>query len=193
MFRRVGFGHDSLPGLAFARVMLNSRENSMNSWLGLDWNEMFALSMPMAEIVIRGSAMYWFLFLTFRFVIRRDVGSVGIADILLLVIVADASQNAMAGEYTSVTDGMVLVGTLIGWNMLLDWLSFRFKAFRRFAEPSVLYLVRDGRMLRRNMRREFISEDELWAKLRYAEVTDLAQVKLAALEADGEISVIKYE
>lgn len=165
----------------------------MSSWLGLDWNEMFGLSVPMMELIVRGSAMYWFLFVVFRFVIRRDVGSVGIADILLLVIVADASQNAMAGEYTSVTDGMVLVGTLIGWNMLLDWLSFRYKAFRRFAEPTVLYLVRDGCMLKRNMRREFISEDELWAKLRHAEVTDLAQVKLAALEADGEISVIKFE
>jgi len=165
----------------------------MGNWLGLDWQEMFGLSMPMLELIVRGSAMYWFLFLTFRFVIRRDVGSVGIADILLLVIVADASQNAMAGEYKSVTDGMVLVATLIGWNVLLDWLSFRSKTFRRFAEPSVLYLVRDGHMLKRNMRREFISEEELWAKLRHAEVTDLAQVKLAALESDGEISVVKYE
>jgi uncharacterized membrane protein YcaP (DUF421 family) len=165
----------------------------MHGWLELDWQGMFALSMPALELIVRGSAMYWFLFLTFRFVIRRDVGSVGIADILLLVIVADASQNAMAGEYRSITDGIILVATLIGWNILLDWLSFRFKAFRRFAEPTVLYLIRDGRMLKRNMRREFISEDELWAKLRHAEVTDLAQVKLATLEADGEISIIKYK
>lgn len=165
----------------------------MTGFLGLDWQEMFALSMPVLEIVVRGSAMYWFLFVIFRFLIRRDVGSVGIADILLLVLVADASQNAMAGEYRSVSDGMILVATLISWNMLLDWLSFRFKAFRRFAEPSVLHLVRDGRMLRRNMRREFITEEELWAKLRHAEVSDLAQVKLATLEADGEISVIKHK
>lgn len=165
----------------------------MNGWLGLDWHEMFALSLPAMELVIRGSAMYWFLFLIFRFVIRRDVGSVGIADILLLVIVADASQNAMAGEYRSVSDGMVLVATLIGWNILLDWLSFRFRFFRRFAEPSVLCLVRNGHMLKRNMRREFITEDELWAKLRQAGVTELQQVKLANLEADGEISIIKRD
>jgi uncharacterized membrane protein YcaP (DUF421 family) len=180
----------SCPGGA---VLLDSREITMSNWLGLDWHEIFALSMPATEIIVRGSAMYWFLFLIFRFLVRRDVGAVGIADILLLVIVADASQNAMAGEYRSVTDGVILVSTLIGWNMLLDWLSFRCKAFRRFAEASTLCLIRDGRMLMRNMRREFISEDELWAKLRQAGVTELRQVKLANLESDGEISVIKNE
>jgi uncharacterized membrane protein YcaP (DUF421 family) len=88
----------------------------MSSLFEVDWGELFGLSMPLAEIVIRGSAMYWFLFLVFRFVVRRDVGAVGIGDLLVLVIVADAAQNAMAGEYKSVTDGIVLVSTLIGWN-----------------------------------------------------------------------------
>lgn len=163
----------------------------MNGWLGIDWHEIFSISMPVMELIVRGSAMYWFLFLIFRFLIRRDVGAVGVADILLLVIVADASQNAMAGEYRSITDGMILVATLIGWNILLDWLSFRFKAFRQFAEASTLCLIRDGRMLKRNMRREFITEDELWAKLRQAGITELRDVKLANLESDGEISVIE--
>ena len=137
--------------------------------------------------------MYWFLFLIFRFIVRRDIGAVGIADLLLLVIVADASQNAMAGEYRSVSDGMVLVATLIFWNLLLDWLSYRFPAFRRFAVATSLCLVKDGRINRRNMRREFITEDELWSKLRQAGVTELAKVKLVTLEGDGEITVVKNE
>ncbi|HJV50772.1 MAG TPA: YetF domain-containing protein [Noviherbaspirillum sp.] len=156
-----------------------------------DWERMFRLSLPFLEIVIRGSAMYWFLFAVFRFVVRRDVGSVGVADILVLVIVADAAQNAMAGEYTSVSDGMVLVATLIGWNLLLDWLSFRFRAVRRFAEPPPLRLVQNGKMLKQNMRREFLTEDELWAKLREAGVDSLDQVKEAFIESDGQVSVIK--
>jgi hypothetical protein len=86
----------------------------MTGFLGLDWSEIFSLSLPVTEIVVRGTVFYWFLFLVFRFVIRRDVGAVGIADILVVVIVADASQNAMAGEYKSIADGMVLVSTLIG-------------------------------------------------------------------------------
>lgn len=160
-------------------------------WLaGIDVRNVFGLSTPVLEIVVRGTAMYWFLFIVFRFVIRRDVGSVGIADILILVIVADASQNAMAGEYTSITDGMILIATLVAWNIFLDWLAFRFPLFRRFAEPSTLQLVRDGRMLMRNMRMELITEEELWSKLRQQGIERLDQVKAVYLEPDGGFSVI---
>jgi uncharacterized membrane protein YcaP (DUF421 family) len=157
----------------------------------IDWGELFSLSMPAPEIFIRGTAIYLFLFLIFRFILRRDVGAVGIADILILVLVADASQNAMAGEYKSISDGLLLVSTLIGWNMAFDWLSYRFPAFRRFVEPHPLLLIRDGVLLKQNLRKEFITEEELWSKLRENEIESLDQVKRAYMEPDGEISVIK--
>lgn len=161
-------------------------------FLDIDWVELFSFSMPVAEIIVRGTAIYWFLFLIFRFVIRRDVGAVGVADILILVIVADASQNAMSGEYTSISDGFVLILTLIGWNMLFDWMSFRFPRFRRFAEARPLCLIREGKMLKNNMQRELLTEEELWAKLRKQGIESLRQVKRANLEHDGDISVIRY-
>lgn len=160
--------------------------------MNVNWSALFGLSLPLAEILIRGTATYWFLFLLFRFVVRRDIGAVGLADVLVLVIVADASQNAMAGEYKTITDGMVLVSTLVFWNMVLDWLSFRFPFVRRIAEPSSLCMVKNGRMLKRNMRREFITDEELWAKLRQQGVTSLQEVKEVYLEPDGQFSVIKY-
>ncbi|HJV86042.1 MAG TPA: YetF domain-containing protein [Noviherbaspirillum sp.] len=163
----------------------------MESLSSLDWDEMFKMSVPLGEILIRGTVMYWFLFLMFRFVVRREVGAVGIADILILVIVADAAQNAMAGEYTSVSDGMVLVGTLIGWNMVFDWLSYASPLFRRLAEPGPLRLIENGVIQRRNMRKEFITVEELWGKLREQGVESLSEVKLAFMESDGQISVIK--
>ncbi|HKW83228.1 MAG TPA: DUF421 domain-containing protein, partial [Burkholderiaceae bacterium] len=83
--------------------------------------DLFAFHVSPIELVVRGTLIYWFLFLLFRFVLRRDAGAVGIADILLVVLVADASQNAMAGGYETVAEGCVLIGTLIGWNYLLDW------------------------------------------------------------------------
>jgi uncharacterized membrane protein YcaP (DUF421 family) len=163
----------------------------MDNFFDVDLIELFGLTVPLSEILIRATAVYWFLFLIFRFVVRRDIGAVGIADILLLVIVADASQNAMAGESSSIGDGMVLVSVLIGWNLFLDWLSFRSAFVRRLAEPTSLCLVKDGRMLKRNMRREFITEEELWRKLREEGVESLDQVKKMLLEADGGFSVVK--
>lgn len=156
-----------------------------------DWGELFSFSVPPSEIVARGTVMYLFLFALFRFVIRRDVGAVGIADLLILVIVADASQNGMAGDADTPADSMLLIATLIGWNVLFDWLSFRFSGFRRFAQPHPLKLVDRGRILARNLRREFISEDELWSKLREAGVESLEQVNAVYMESDGQISVIK--
>lgn len=163
----------------------------MENLLSPDWEEMFTLTLPLAEIIVRGTVMYWFLFAVFRFVIRRDIGAVGIADVLVLVIIADAAQNGMAGEYTSITDGMVLIATLVGWNFLMDWLSYRFASFRRFAEPGPIRLIWQGRLLYRNMRKELITEEELWSKLRQTGLESLDQVKEAYIESDGQISIIK--
>lgn len=163
----------------------------MENAFTVDWAGLLQLSVPLLEIVVRGTVMFWFLFLVFRFVVRRDIGTVGIGDLLILVIVADAAQNAMAGEANTIGDGMVLVATLIGWNVLLDWISYRFSAFRRFAEPRPLCLVSDGRILRRNMRRELITDEELLAKLRANGIDSLEQVKDVYMEADGRFSIIK--
>ena len=159
--------------------------------LDVDWQELFSFSVAPAELVVRGTAMFWFLYLLFRFIVRRDAGGVGMADILVLVIVADAAQNAMAGEYRSITDGMVLVGTIVFWNYLLDWLCYRFPAFEKVLQPRPLLLVKDGRMLLDNMRRQFLTRDELLAKIREEGLEDLKAVKRAYMESDGKISVIK--
>lgn len=153
--------------------------------------DLFQVHVPVPELMLRGTLVYWLLFLIFRFVLRRDVGAVGIADILLLVIVADAAQNAMSGGYDTFAEGAILVGTIVSWNWLLDFLSFHFKPVRRFASPSRLTLVERGTPRRRNLRREFITMDELHEKLREQGIEDLKDVKVAYLEGDGEISVIR--
>jgi uncharacterized membrane protein YcaP (DUF421 family) len=163
----------------------------MDNFFDVDWRELFSLTMPLMEILVRGTVVYWFLFLIFRFIVRRDIGAVGIADILILVIVADASQNAMSGESSSVADGMVLITVLIGWNLFFNWLSFRFPGIRRFAESSSLCLITNGKILKHNLRKEFITEEELWQKLREEGIDSLDQVKNMYLEPDGAFSVIK--
>jgi uncharacterized membrane protein YcaP (DUF421 family) len=112
----------------------------------MNWAEVFGLSMSPLELMLRGTLVYWLLFLIFRFVLRRDVGAIGVADILLLVIIADAAQNAMSGEYRTVTDGTILILTIVAWNWLLDWASFNWRGIARLAVPGPLVLVRAGRI-----------------------------------------------
>jgi uncharacterized membrane protein YcaP (DUF421 family) len=159
--------------------------------MSMDWGEIFGLSVSPWELIIRGSAMYLFLFVVFRVVIRRRIGAVGMADILILVIIADAAQNGMSGEYRSVTEGAILIGTIIFWNVAIDWLNYRVPALQDWLEAPPMLLVRDGRILHRNMRHEFITEQELKSKLREKGVDDLSQVAQAYMESDGTVSVIK--
>jgi len=154
---------------------------------------LFEATVDPAELVLRGTVMYWFLFLLLRFVLRRDIGSIGVADVLLLVVIADAAQNAMSGGYESITDGMILVGTIAAWNRGLDMLAYRFLAVRRVLEARPLVLVRDGKLLRRNLRKEFITPDEIMAKLREHGIDKLEAVKVATMESDGEITVIQHD
>jgi uncharacterized membrane protein YcaP (DUF421 family) len=157
----------------------------------IDWAQLFTFTIAPLEIFIRGSVMFAFLFLIFRFILRRDVGAVGIGDFLFVVIVADASQNAMAGDAKTVADGVMLVVTLVFWNYTMDVLSYRFALVRRITEPPPLMLIQDGRLLIKNLRREYITREEVEAKLREEGVPSMAEVKAMYLESDGKISVLK--
>jgi len=154
---------------------------------------LFELTLSPLELIVRGTVMYLGLVLAFRFILRRDVGSMGIPDVLFIVIIADAAQNAMSGEYKSIADGTVLVATLVFWNVALDWLAFRSRAMRRLIEPPSLPLVRDGKWVRRNLRREWITTEEVLSKLRERGIEGVSQVKIARLEADGELGVIRND
>jgi uncharacterized membrane protein YcaP (DUF421 family) len=157
----------------------------------IDWNTIFSPDVPLLEIVLRGSVMYISLFILLRVILKRQTGSLGMTDLLLITLLADASQNAMAGEYTSIIDGIVLVATIIFWNYAFDWLSFKFEWFSRLIEPTPLLLIKDGRLLRKNMRKELISEAEMMSQLREQGIDDPAKVKVAYMESDGQFSVVQ--
>lgn len=157
----------------------------------IDWSHLFAFTVSPIELVVRGTLTFFFLFCLFRFVVRRDVGALGISDLLVLVIIADASQNAMSGDYKSIPDGFVLIATIIGWSLLLDYVSFRFPLMRRFVLPRPVCLVRDGVKQERNLRRELISDEELREFLREHEIEDLRDVRRAYLEPDGQVTVMR--
>ncbi|HSS22775.1 MAG TPA: YetF domain-containing protein [Pyrinomonadaceae bacterium] len=159
----------------------------------LDWKTIFVPDVSVLEIVLRGSLMYLSIFVLLRIMLKRQTGTLGTTDLLLITLLADASQNAMAGEYKSVPDGIVLVGTIIFWNYAFDWLSFKFPWFERLIEPAPLPLVKNGRLLRRNMRKELVTETELLGQLREQGVDDISKVKDARIESDGQISVVEYD
>ena len=156
----------------------------------INWHDLFVTAHPI-ETIVRGSLMYLSLFLLMRFVLKRESGSIGTADLLMVVVIADAAQNAMAGDYKSITDGVILVVTIMFWNYAIDWLSYHSPTMRRVLQPKPLLLVKNGSMYKQNMRKELITKEELIAELRENGVEDLSEVKEARIEEDGHVSVIK--
>ena len=165
----------------------------MDKLLEVDWTGLWVPTHSVAEIIIRGTLMYLGLFLLMRFAMKRQTGSFSLADVLLIVIIADAAQNGFSKQYESVTEGLILISTIIFWNFAIDWLSHKSPAFSRLVSPPPLLLIRDGQMMRKNLRQELITTEEMMSNLRQQGISEIAQVKRAYLEADGHISVIEND
>ena len=162
----------------------------MIALLSIDWGHALLPGDRFPEIILRGTIVYFFIFFIFRF-LRRGAGAIGISDLLVVVLIADAAQNAMSAEYTSVGDGLILVATIVVWDYVLDWLGFRFPIMSRILRPPAVLLIRHGRIHKRNLRQELISEDELMGELREQGVENIQDVKYSYMESDGHISVVK--
>jgi uncharacterized membrane protein YcaP (DUF421 family) len=158
--------------------------------MSIDWGALFVPSVPVAETIIRGSVVYLVLVALMR-IRRREAGAIGITDLLVVVVIADAAQNAMSGDYKSITDGLILIGTIGVWDYGLDWLAYRVPAVRGLLRARALPLIVDGRIQRRHLKSEMITEEELMSQLREQGVEKVDQVKRCCLEGDGHISVIR--
>ncbi len=161
--------------------------------LSVDWEAMFTPEANVIEIFVRGTVMYFLLVALLRITPRRTVGSLGIVDLVVVVFVAEAAGKALGGDYVSLIDGAVLVATLVGWGVALDWANYQFPLVARVLSPPPLPVVRNGKVLRRNMRSELLTEDELMGMLRGQGVEDVSNVRLACVEEDGALSVFTFK
>ncbi|HET8587535.1 MAG TPA: YetF domain-containing protein [Candidatus Limnocylindria bacterium] len=158
----------------------------------VDWAEVFIPQTPLLEIIVRGAVTYLVLYALLRFV-RRQVGSLSVNDLLVLVLIADAAQNAMAGEYKSVSDGVLLVAVIIGIATSMNWLGFHVPWLQRVVHPDAVPLVKDGQPDEATLRRYMVTREELMTQLRLQGVAELTEVQAAYVEGNGQISVLTEE
>jgi uncharacterized membrane protein YcaP (DUF421 family) len=150
---------------------------------------MFMPKESVLEIIIRGTIMYLGMYALLR-VFRRQSGSVGIADLLVIVVIADAAQNGMAGDSKSITEALILILTIVLWDWFFDWLGFRSTFWGRILQPQPLLMIDNGKVISKNLDQEFINEDELLGQLREQGIDRFEQVKKCYLESNGHFSVI---
>ncbi len=155
-----------------------------------DWVGVFVPDGSLAESFIRGTAVYFAVLVLFRCVLRRQTGGMGLSDVLLVVLVSECVSPALSAETKSVPNGLAALAALLFWSYALDWATDRWPWLNRQLEHRPVEFVRDGQKKPDALHAQHVTDDELMSQLRLNGVDDLARVKVATLEPDGEVSIV---
>jgi len=145
------------------------------------------------EIPLRTAIVYGIILTGVRLAGKREIGQMTSFDLVLLLLLSNAVQNAMTGPDTSVTGGIEAALTLFAVNAAIVYVAFRFPRVQRGLTGTATLLINNGHVMREHLRSELITEDELMAALREHGCTSPTDVALAVLEVDGSISVVRRE
>lgn len=143
------------------------------------------------DAIVRGLMVYLFLLILFRIAGRRTLGNITNFDFVLLLIISEATQNAMIGNDYSVTNGFLVILTLVGLDILFSFMKQRFPAMERYVDGLPLVLVDQGRPQKELMNRARVDEQDILASAREKHGLErMEQIKYAVLETNGMISII---
>jgi len=143
-----------------------------------------------AEKLVRSVVVYLFLLVAFRLCGKRQLGQLSAFDLVVLLIISNVVQNAVIGNDNSLGGGLIGATAILLLNLVVAYATFRFKRADRVVEHSPTLLVRHGRVLRDNLRRERLGPRDLRAALRHHGVVSIRDIRYAFLEEDGHVSVI---
>jgi len=143
------------------------------------------------DSVLRATVVYAVLLILFRLAGKRTLAEVTTFDFVLLLIISEATQQAMVGSDNSMTNSMLLVGTLVGLNILLSELKLRFAGIERVLDGMPLLILEHGKPLVDRMAKERVDVDDVLDAARESHgLQRLDQIKYAVLERNGKISII---
>jgi uncharacterized membrane protein YcaP (DUF421 family) len=151
---------------------------------------MFSIAIPVWDIVLRTTFVYVIILVGLRLAGKREIGQMTVFDLVVLLLLANAVQNAMVGPDTSLVGGIVAALVLLVLNSLVAQLRLRWPRLRRIVEGSPTLLVLHGEVITSHLRREGIDQETLEAALREHGVAEISGVEMAALEIDGSISIV---
>lgn len=151
---------------------------------------MFHLGTPVWGIALRSFVVYLAILVGLRIAGKREMGQMTVFDLVVLLLIANAVQNAMVGPDNSLVGGLVAAAVLLLLNAGVARLRLRSKRLRRLVEGSPTILVLHGRIFGENLRHEGIDIDELQASFREHGIEKLSEVEMAVLETDGSISIV---
>jgi uncharacterized membrane protein YcaP (DUF421 family) len=154
---------------------------------------MLKLGDPAWAIVIRTFVIYLTLLVGLRLAGKREIGQMTVFDLVVLLLIANAVQNAMVGPDTSLIGGILAAVSLLVLNWVVARIRLRWPRLRRLVEGTPTLLVLRGKVIEGQLRREGLDRETLEAAMREHGVADVNQVELGVLEVDGSISIVPFE
>ncbi len=154
-------------------------------------SELFASPTQIGMVVLRTTVVYLFILIGFRLAGKREVGQLAPFDFALILLVANAVQNAMVGQDSSLVAGLVAATVLFALNLVLGRLAFRSRRAERLLRGRARILVYRGQVEDDHLRAEGITREDLLQALREHGCAAFEDCRLAVLEVDGTISVIE--
>jgi len=151
---------------------------------------MFAVAIPVWEILIRTVVVYLVIFAGLRLMGKREMGQMTVLDLVAILLVANAVQNAMVGPDVSLAGGVIAGLTLLAVNAGLSALRLRGGLWGRLLEGTPTVLVEDGEFIPPHLRKEGLERSEVEMAMREHGIASVRDVKLAVLETDGSISIV---
>jgi len=154
---------------------------------------MTASLQTLLDVALRTSVVYLALLVGLRLTGRRQLGQMSAFDLVLLLIIANAVQNAMVGPDTSLAGGLVAAGVLLVWHTVIQRVRLKNRPFNRLLAGESIMLINRREVLVGHTLRAGITADDLLQALREHGVSSVHDVRLAVLEPDGSISVIRND
>jgi uncharacterized membrane protein YcaP (DUF421 family) len=145
---------------------------------------------PYLDVILRSAAVYLFMIIALRIFGKKELSQLNTADVILILLISNAVQNAMVGSDTSLWGGLAAATVLFAINFTLKKLMFKYKKFSDFMLEKPEILIHDGTLDFKNLSKLNITSDELREAMREHGVEFFKDVKLAILEIDGNISII---
>ncbi|MBI4582130.1 MAG: DUF421 domain-containing protein [Planctomycetes bacterium] len=143
------------------------------------------------QLVVRAVVVFVAVLLLLRVSGKRQVGQMGVAQFVALLLISNAVQNAMNGGDNSLGGGLILAGALIVLSYVFEVLTYRSKRFETLVQGRPTLLVHHGKVLTEHLHRELLNERELRAILRHQGIRHLDEVQEAILESDGYVSLVR--
>jgi uncharacterized membrane protein YcaP (DUF421 family) len=151
---------------------------------------MLSLAIPAWQIVLRTAVVYLIVLAGMRLAGKREMGQMTTFDLVLLLLIANAVQNAMVGPDTSLSGGLLAALVLLLLNALIAQLRLRWPQLRHVIEGSPTLLVLHGTVIEEHLRREGLDLETVQAACREHGIADVGKVEMAILEIDGSISIV---